>query len=376
MPNSEMHLPSEQRLGNEAIAKLSRVFDDTAASYKFLWTFAILKEIETSDENDIQIERLTRTMLRESIFPISRFKLNFGYHDRVEARLKELASMISLDDGTVRDDFDFRKGGSDLTHRVKRIYKEMQNHVPHRWLRPFLDGTIDNPKSVESIAREAIMRFAKKAYDSAQPPPYKLEGGSIVLHPLWRDYFQRNMCIVRGWTLWHWTNYLQAKNPNIPAIATKIGFPESREQWHGERDFWQAIIENAPSKIHCLYSGDLLSAQNFHLDHYIPWSFVGHNRPWNIAPVTEKANEQKGDRLPHGDYFPKFVALHNQAIEIWKKHAPNRFNTVTEAYRVDLQLTSNQLGDGKSLVVALKRTIPPILETAKNNSFESDWRYR
>lgn len=371
MSNSDPHhLPGEKRLGNEAIARLSRVFDDTATSYKFLWTFAILNEIKTSNGKDvvIPVERLARMMLRESEVPINRFKLRFGFSDRVATRLKEMERMISLDDGAMRDGFDFR--------RVERIYREMVKKVPHRWLTPFFDEPIHNPTRAENVKRKAITQFAKKAYDTEQPPPYKLDGGAVVLHPLWLEYFRRNMEIVRGWALWHWADYLQANNPNIPAIATKIGFPESRAQWRHEKRFWQEIMKNARGKILCLYSGNLLNTQSFHLDHYVPWSFIGHNRPWNIAPVTATANTQKGDKLPHSDYFPKFVALHNQAIQIWKQHTPNRFEMVTEAYRVDLQLTSEQLTDEESLAQALERTILPILETAKNNYFESDWLYR
>ena len=373
----ETTLPKEHSLGDRAIANLARALDETAASYKFLWTLAILEEVEKTGETIISTGKLASIMLRKSVVPINRFKLNFGFHDRAAERLKNLASMISLDTGEIRPDLDTVAGRRGVDENVHRIQKEMRQKVPHRWLQPFFDQEKPlNPTRTESVVRRAITQFAEKAYETREPPPYKLGDGVICLHPLWRDYFKRNASIIRGWCLWRWAHYLRARNPNIPSIVNKIGFPESRGQWQQEQKFWQMVIERAPRKVRCLYSKNVLDPANFHLDHYIPWSFIGHNRPWNIAPVTQEANVKKGDKLPHHKYFPDFLSLQKQAIRTWKKHAPGRFAPIVEAYRVDLQLTKSQLVQPTPFGVALKRTMLPIIETAKNNDFESGWRYR
>ncbi len=326
-----------------------------------------------SNDPNIPIDKLCDTMLSDAIVPINRFKLNFGFHDRVDAYMNEMANIPFIKKELIQGKFDSRIVDKRL---VDKTYSKMKGKVPHRWLNPFFSGRkIDNPTRKESTVREAITQFAKEAFDTKTPPPYMLKENMIVLHPLWQDYFKRNLKIVRCWALWHWANYLQARNPHIPAVANKIGFPESRGRWNGERDFWRTIIEKVPNEAYCIYSKELLDSRNFHLDHYIPWSFVGHNRPWNVVPVSEKANERKGDNLPHDKYFPDFIDLQNKALGIWQKHAPNKFKVVIEAYRVDLQLTSQQLIDQNKLAEALSRTIPPIIETAKNNLFESDWCY-
>ena len=252
----------------------------------------------------------------------------------------------------------------------------MTANVPHRWLQPFFsDREIHNPTRAERVFREALMRFAEESFNSKNPPPYKLTKNTIILHPFWRDYFKRNMQIVRCWALWHWTNYLQARNPNIPAVANKIGFPESRGQWGEEREFWKEVIEKTSDVIRCIYSGGPLHPQGFHLDHYVPWSFIGHNRPWNVIPASKEANVQKSDSLPHNKYFRDFVTLQHTALTTWHQHFPCRFPDVTEAYRVDLKLTSEQLTDVNRLNEALMRTIYPLIEAAKNSSFKGDWLY-
>ena len=361
-------------LGDKAIEDLSCVFDNTAGSYKFLWTFAILREIDSSEEHVIPIGKLSNSMLCESVVPINRFKLSFGFHDQMELHIRELGKIVSVQKDLMQGKFDPQVVDK---KRLGRIYAKMTANVPHRWLRPFFaERKIHNPTRAERVAREALMRFAEKSFDTRNPPPYKLTDEAIILHPVWRDYFKRNMEIVWCWALWHWTNYLQARNPNIPAVANKIGFPESRRQWKGEREFWREIISKVPGGIRCIYSGDPLDLHNFHLDHYVPWSFIGHNRSWNVIPSTENANVQKSDCLPHDRYFESFVALQHTALTAWDRHFPRRFREITEAYRVDLQLTSEQLTDPNRLKEALARTIAPLIETAKNNSFESNWLYK
>ena len=373
MPNPDDYLPREHGLGDKAIDALSCVFENTAGSYKFLWTFAILKEIDTSEEHVIPIEKLSNSMLCESVVPINRFKLNFGFHDRMESHIKKLAKIASVKKDLVQGKFDPQAVNQKL---LDRIYAKMTANVPHRWLRPFFtERKIHNPTRAEKVVREALIRFVEESFDTQNPPPYKLTEKTIILHPLWRDYFKRNMKIVWCWALWHWTNYLQARNSNIPAVANKIGFPESRGQWKGEQEFWRGIMEKTPGGIHCVYSGDPLHPWDFHLDHYVPWSFIGHNRSWNVIPATEEANAQKRDSLPHEKYFQPFVEFQHTALTIWNRHFQRRFREITEAYRVDLQLTSEQLTDPNKLKEALIRTIAPLMETAKNNAFESDWLY-
>ena len=373
MPDPIYCLPRDQKLGNEAIDALSSVFEHTAGSYKFLWTFAILREIDVSEEHVISFEKLSNSMLCESVVPINRFKLNFGFYDRMESHLKKMTEIPSVKEALGMWRFD---PGTVDEKLLKRIYGQMTTNVQHRWLQPFFaKRRIHNPTRAEKVFREAMMRFASESFEGENPPPYKLTEKSIVLHPLWRDYFKRNMEIVRCWVLWHWTNYLQARNPNTPAIANKIGFPQSRGQWKGEREFWQEIIKKAPDGIRCIYSGEPLHAQDFYLDHYVPWSFIGHNRSWNVIPATGKANAQKRDNLPHAKYLRPFMDLQHTALTTWNQHFRRRFRELTEEYRVDLQLTAEQLIDRKRLTEALARTIAPLIETAKNNSFESDWLY-
>lgn len=358
--------PQDDGLGENAIGCLSKVFEHSAASYKYLWTLALLNYIEYNDECAVSNELLVKSMLREAVFPIRNFKLNFGPHDRIEERLKSLA--VSATDNTLNLETADPK-------IIRKVCDEMTAKVPHRWLQPFFgDEEINNPTRAERVVKEATTRFAEQRFNTANPPPYKLSKNGIVLHPRWHGYFRRHAKILRGWILWHWTNFLQARNPNIPAIANKIGFPESRAVWQKEPEFWRRVLKCAPD-LRCIYSGKQLTA-DFALDHFVPWSFIGHNRPWNVAPVNPSANSQKSDSLPHTKYLLPFAKFQSGAMEIRARHFPNSFEKLTEAYYADLKLPQADLTNAQKLQDALIKTITPLMDIAKNNGFKHNWIYQ
>lgn len=367
--------PLDGTLSNDAIGALANVHNIRSASYKFLWTRALLAHVEAGGGLRVSFEKLASAMLHDSVVPINRFKLNFGHSDKMRRHLRDIAQAEA-------DAVKYaRAGGKMDTHsaasRVKtRIHREVLQFVPHHWLTPFrrLLCAHGPPGRVDD-KRAELNQLAEQAYNGERPMPYRFVGNGIELHPRWHDYFRRNMPVLKDWALWHWTNYLQARNPNIPAVANKIGFPESRNALNEERKFWNRVIRNADG-IRCIYSDEPLQVGGYALDHYVPWTFVGHNRPWNLAPVTPASNAQKSDRLPHADYLESFIALHQTAIKTRNLHFQNQFTgTLVDAYCVDLQLTAKQLVAPGELHAALKRTMLPLIQIARNNSFEGDWRY-
>lgn len=358
---------------NLNIGALARVFDDKSASYKFLWTLALVKEAKDETAEWTPFYRLCRSMLADSLIPISRFKLLFGYRDQMNDKWQRIARINSINTAQTLDGFELSSAHEET---VRKVCDELAAKVPHRWLSPFLKeqlAGLHNPTRTESVVRNKITECARDAFNDDSPPPYKLDGKGIVLHPLWRDYFKHNYEIVRGWILWHWTNYLQMQNPTIPNIAEKVAFPEGRGDMNKQRDFWGDAIKRGGFA--CIYSTAAIDALNFDLDHYVPWSFIGHNHIWNLAPVEPNANRQKSNILPHDDYFADFVGAHYLALKTREQFFPRKHRDMIEEYRSGLHIKENDLCDRQKLRAAYERIIPPLIEIAKANSFRSEWRY-
>lgn len=59
----------------------------------------------------------------------------------------------------------------------------------------------------------------------------------------------------------------------------------------------------------------LLSPTSFALDHFLPWSFVVHDRLWNLLPADPRANSAKGDHVPDRGYIEDFVRIQHAGLK-------------------------------------------------------------
>jgi hypothetical protein len=116
--------------------------------------------------------------------------------------------------------------------------------------------------------------------------------------------------LLRSFTLISLARYFEVRNPGIPGIINKLEQPSERSLATALAA-WRAVLGVEPFS--CIYSGhDLVTG--FHLDHFIPWSFVTHDLFWNLLPVSPSANVKKSDSLPNLErYLSPFVAHHYRA---------------------------------------------------------------
>lgn len=369
-------LPSASRLN---IAALGAAFDGAVASYKFLWTLALIRAIENRREGGdgrIALRQLVINMLRSAAQPANIFKLSFGAHDRMVGHLARMEKAAAENEPPLEN---FDEANSAKERALAAVCADLSKYVPQRWLSSFFKGELRGAGGATRNQRriyEKIRRLADERFDGDNPPPYRWDGdGCILIHPRWLDYFAANAAIIKGWALWHWAGFLQARNPNIPGIIAKIARPESRFALDKQREFWGAIIGEMGG-VACIYSGAALSAADFALDHYVPWSFVGHNQPWNLIPTSAEANSSKGDRLPSERlYFGKFVDLQHQALDIRRRRFASRWDKLIEAYTADLRLTVEELTDKTALTSAYRAQIRPLIALARANRFTPDWVY-
>lgn len=383
-------LPGAEKLD---IRALSKTLDNTSASYKFLWTLGLLDELEKrrvrQSDSLIPFRGVFAAMLALADAPVNYFKLSFGVsagaarRDKMEAHLQAIASAQGKSEALLLNSTDVN---SPEGAAFSAICDELAGYVPLRWLSPFLPQ--NELRKASGLTRnqrkrnERIRELAGKQFkDALNPPPYCFEfskehGECIRMHSAWLDYFGENFQIVRGWAMWKWAEFLQARNPNIPAVINKIAMPAERERWKAQRSgFWIPILDCGG--VNCIYSGVALSSgkEKFQLDHYIPWSFVGHDQIWNLIPAAPTANASKGNNLPCMEkYFAPFVDLHHRALMFHREHS-RQWEKLTEAYVADLRIDFSDLTDREKLEGAYRAIVSPLIELAKVNRFSPNWVY-
>ena len=89
-----MILPSE---GIVDVARLSRIYDNTTATYKFYWFVSIINLISTNpDRRVFSFEEIIAGMIAEAWYPIHYFRLSFGKLDSLESNIFEIQRILDI----------------------------------------------------------------------------------------------------------------------------------------------------------------------------------------------------------------------------------------------------------------------------------------
>ena len=372
--NAAATLPESPSLRTAALA---RVLDRVTSSHKFLWLLAILDVLQSpsyqgNNSSTIPLGLLVYHMLELAQATLEQFRLEqYIYHDRFQNYLELCRDRSQLFVGNAAGE-----NRLDASRRIPRdVYRPLTgaDSAPYRFLVPFL------PKDT-NITMNNVRRITKDMSGSDAPAPYHFadDGESIIIHPHWLKYLADNANIVRGWTLWHWTRFLESHNPNTPSLTAKIT-GVVRGSLATQRKLWDAAMLYKPAAIRCIYSGEALKLDNYSIDHYLPWEFVGHDNFWNLVPTLREVNSSKSDTLPADHYLEGLAKIHSIAIETYHMHKTlhRECGSLMLAYLTDLQVSAHDtLPNGKEIVTAYHRVIPALVALARNQGFSTGWQYR
>lgn len=367
------------------IAALVRLFRHTTNSYKFVFFLALLDLLQRhrfDSARPYTYAEITVEMLALAWFAHTYFKLSFGAQDTIAKKLDALnlalgesQNLAAHDRRTLR----VALAASDLKDAAR-----LMDFVPYRLLIPFLEPQLRGIDKGAWMVFENSMPAITNAHFLTARPLYRFDSddyrrcSGIILHPDWVTYLETHYPIIQGWAAWHWLQYMQRRNPATPAIASKLFPPAKRDTLARQTKYWRAILGHPERpELRCIYSGEILTAEGFALDHYLPWSFVAHDQLWNLVPAPAVVNSAKSNRLPSEDYFRGFVNLQHQGLLIARQTlSEGQFGKLTEDYLADLHLPSLEaLLDPERLTRAYEQTIGPLITLATNQGFSPNWQY-
>lgn len=352
------------------IAKLAKVFDARTNSYKFLWLKAIFSLLEESEFNttDFDFSTIVPEMAVFAWYPNQYYKLSFGHSDKLVTHLGK--SEIDLS-GNVSLPYLKREIRQLVT---KGTISHFSRHVPYATLKVWFETELSGIKG-DGKRYKLTASLSNEIFDQSKPL-YKIGEKNIELHPDWVSYIRTNFTILKDWLDWHWANYLQSKNPAVPNINKKLNFISSRQSLTGLRNIWDDMIASEP--VRCIFTGSRLEAGQYSLDHFVPWTYVAHNEPWNISPVQKRPNVNsiKSNNLPDGRYVVDFVESQFQFIQFNKESLSTRkWKNFLAPYTEGLKLNESEILNKESLHENLERLILGQLDNAKRLGFSKDWVY-
>lgn len=353
------------------IATLSGLFRHTTNSYKYLFFISLLTLVkdEKFENNDgICLRDIETEMLVTAWYPHVYFKLSFGSQDKIASALQ---SIPHIDDDR---NLVSRSGRGKLRKRLASCNEvleyQLMRYVPHRLLRPFFASETRGMPD-QRVNRE-VFNLSAELFGERRPL-FRFDDSEefIFLHLDWIAYLKKHQTILEGWALWHWADYMQRRNPGIPAVTRKLFPPERRAPLYAQRRFWDAAIDE--TNIRCIYTGNKLG-HGYELDHFLPWRFVAHDQLWNLVPADSRANSSKSDQVPSEKYIDSLAETQSAALSIARDSmSDEKWKKAVEPYFTDLYIGDEELLDRVKLKSAYHRTLEPLMSIAEQQGFHSGW---
>ena len=357
------------------ISALSRLFDKTTNSYKYIFLLSLLDILNRrffSDSQSITFSELIVEMLANSWYPYSFFKLSFGSQDMIPSQIDKL----NLDVGKIGIKGDYT-GKEYLRSLIatKELDYSLMDYVPFRINTAFFRQELR--QMVDYKVNPTVIELSRLHFDTRKPLlKYGDDNRSVIVHPEWINYFKVNYRIIRGWISWEWLQYMQKCNPSVPAISNKLFAPAQRDSLKNQTTYWKTILEH--QELFCIYSNKSLSLDNLSLDHYLPWSFVTHDLLWNLIPTSREVNSSKSDNLPSNDYFYSFVIIQHQGLTVSHTNMTKKaWDRYIETYIAELRITDKMdLLELEKLQNAYESIVLPQINIAISHGFTANWIYQ
>ena len=348
-----MYLPTDKILDTR---KLSNIYNNTVATYKYYWFVSILDIVVKEQRRQISFWEIIVGMVAEAWYPIHYFRLSFGKSDSLYNQIIELQKELNIPIDAKKNDIKKHIFNNLNTPKIKSLLRVFTLNVPYRFLSPWINYTTD--AEVVSLSQS----FTNNCI-------YEIKGETIELNPQWEQYLNENYLILRDFTFWNLTVFLQKRNPNVPDVPSKLVKPILRDSLVKQRHFWDAYIDiNGSMK--CIYTGKELYKRSYDLDHFIPWSFVSHNLLWNLLPANSSINSSKNNNLPSLEmYLHPFAQIHKKALQTIYPKNPN--NKLLEDYLTLHNSISElmQLSDDDFFSI-FQKTFSPMVQIAENMGFK------
>ncbi|MCB9740347.1 MAG: hypothetical protein H6747_13885 [Deltaproteobacteria bacterium] len=360
-----------------SLIQLRRLFSDTTTSYKYLFFLALLDEIAEHDAPSptaIATRDVIVGALALAWYPTKYFRISLGTQDQLVQTLEAVCSRGP--DGIDRlRPHHLAAVRMFVDQRLeKREAAQLSRWVPYRLISPWFQEELRGKR--DHLKNGLIAKLADDTFHRRRPL-YRLVGkaDALEVHPDWWVYVKANHTTLREWVLWHWLTYLQPRNPTVPSLSAKLVPVVERASLTRQRSYWRQYVERQPMS--CIYTGERLEGVES-LDHVLPWSFVAHDRWWNLVPVSSRTNSSKGDAIPPvASIAPDLAELHAKALVESRSYlSAKAWRDVVAEYAEDLRADANALGGNVEttrieLAGCYRKSLPPLAEMALLQGFPS-----
>ena len=357
-------------------ANLERMLSNFTNSYKLYWLKGIFEEV-IAEQTELPLRLIAARMVASAWYTVTHYRLNLGSSDMIAAAIEHAMEVCDLrSDSSEADIISTVLASPDP--QLSRRLDDLCRYVPYRLIRPFYDERLALVRKQEGNLTDARAGRLIAQFNREDPAgaPYQFSpgGNELTVMPDWARYFRENEPVIRGWLDMRLIDYLQARNPSVPAIPLKL-YPPVQRDLGAARSYWKEALADHPFRE--IYSGSVFDANGYaalgpmSVDHFIPWSFVLHDEPWNLVPMFRDTNSSKGNRLPQLDEFLEpFCAQQFDALMTLRN--TGRHRKIMESYLgIDPLVREYDRTEAslRSFTESVSRVVVPLHQIALNQGF-------
>ena len=362
---------------------LERMLTKFTASYKLYWFKAIFDDV-IAGNTYISFKRAVGRMVASAWYPVVYFRLNLGATDKLADFVDFVHREFNLAQDCKQDIIIDLVSDAHSNCQLDRHIASLTTYVPYRLIRPFYEERISHVNIGISQAKrdsriDGLIRQFNAEDIGGAPYCFTADGDGVRVVDEWATYLCENEAVIRGWLNYKLIEYLQARNPSTPAISRKL-YPPVQRDLSAAHAYWNTAMHTGEFRE--IYNGELFNTDNFErygalsIDHFIPWSFVLHDEPWNLIPTFKNVNSRKNDRLPDfGRYKDGFCDQQFDAlVTVLESKKHRKYLESYLSIDTDIFLYERTSASRDAFTQSLENAIGPLYQIALNQGYPK-WEY-
>lgn len=199
-------------LESEDIVRLSRIFDNTTATYKYYWMLSLLDIVRRGrGHQPVSYTEMVARMVSKAWQPLMIGRFGFGKCDALLDRVKEMIVHSPLNINSYEDRVYCYIMANKDSGLVKEIVVKLTKYVPARFLYPWIGTCTNSEAYIMSSAEERRCL-------------YSIDGKYVYLNPLWIKYLAEQNYILECFAYHRLNCFLEQRNPDfiLPAESSFV----------------------------------------------------------------------------------------------------------------------------------------------------------
>jgi len=269
-------------------------------TYKFALAKALLDISYHYDNNEISFYQLSQFFLKYYWYQEVKYKLKQNFQKNKQPVIISIIRKYCGED-YIREDFD---------RYFAKFDKEKKRNLLNEMSKKIFNDVIPRFDKNQIFYNHNYEKNGKK---------YKLMGEKKI-YLKQREFFKENYVLLHKLVILEWAKFLEKINftPRLISKIETLNNPK-RSSLKKYKNKLKSIDKNK-----CFYCGKELS--EFHIDHFIPWSYVYEDKEWNLVLSCSDCNRNKKDYLPTEQCIKKLLNRN-------KIHNLNNEDKITKLYK-------------------------------------------